>query len=186
MMISVATCMIPVMPAKNINRFINRPIRSPFGADLFISYRTAMFAGSSTPSAMTAMMPTTQNETIATRDWARCRKVPSVASHLKPRSERHHDDGWHNDDHLGHEAGQDSARAGIESRPRIGPMTSPTKRSMPVHNPPPTTWLNIKPHCQLKPIESATTRQLHRQRATLPTAPLESSGASVRLEPRFR
>ena len=37
-------------------------------------------------------------------------------------------------------------------------MTSPTKRSMPVHNPPPTTWLNIKPHCQLKPIESATNK----------------------------
>ena len=36
---------------------------------------------------------------------AGCRKVSGVASNLKTRGERHHDDGWHNDHHLGHEAG---------------------------------------------------------------------------------
>ena len=49
---------------------------------------------------------------------------------------------------------ENSARAGIESRPRIGPTTSPTNRSMPVHSPPPATWLKSSPQLQLKPIDA--------------------------------
>jgi len=40
---------------------------------------------------------------------------------------------------------ENSIRAGIDIRPMIGPTTKPTKRSIAVHSPPPTTWQNIRP-----------------------------------------
>ena len=42
-----------------MKRFISRSITSGFGRGFFISISTAMLAGSSRPSAITAMTPTT-------------------------------------------------------------------------------------------------------------------------------
>src|ERR1035438_8439786 len=51
---------------------------------------------------------------------------------------------------------ENSARAGIDRRPRIGPITKPTNRSIPVHSPPPTTWANINIHLQFVAIATKT------------------------------
>ena len=42
-----------------MNRFISRSITAGFGRGFLSSNSTAMFAGSSRPSAITAMQPTT-------------------------------------------------------------------------------------------------------------------------------
>ncbi|HEY6315979.1 MAG TPA: hypothetical protein VIY52_34945 [Streptosporangiaceae bacterium] len=49
-----------------------------------------------------------------------------------------------------------SARAGTDSRPRIGPTISPTNRSIAVHSPPPTTWQKVSAHSQLPAIAAMT------------------------------
>src|ERR1700734_3630844 len=59
MITSVAICHTPLIPAEEMNRFINRSIPSGRGCGFLSSTNTATFAGSSNPSAMIAMMPTT-------------------------------------------------------------------------------------------------------------------------------
>jgi len=50
----------------------------------------------------------------------------------------------------------------MERRPRIGPTTSPTKRSIPVHSAPPATWLKSSPHRQFEPDRGDKESQDHR------------------------
>ncbi len=51
---------------------------------------------------------------------------------------------------------ENSARAGIDSRPRIGPTISPTNRSIAVHSAPPTTWQKVSAHSQLPAMDAMT------------------------------
>src|SRR5205807_2463741 len=59
MMISVAICIAPRTPAEYMKRFISFSITAGFGRRFLSSVSTAMFAGSSSPSAITDITPTT-------------------------------------------------------------------------------------------------------------------------------
>src|SRR6186997_2203977 len=117
---------------------------SGLGLALFISHSTVMFAGSSTPSAMTAMMPTTIIEAISqlravlfgerVPRWnAICRPVASVIVTTVGMMITI----------FGMNLAVNSARAGGDIEPMIGPTASPTNRSMLVHSAPPATWQNM-------------------------------------------
>ena len=49
-----------------------------------------------------------------------------------------------------------SARAGRDKRPRMGPTMSPTNRSIAVHRAPPTTWQNVSAHSQFPAMAAMT------------------------------
>src|ERR1039458_5418170 len=70
-----------------MKRFISLPITSPSGLGLRISNRTAMFAGSRMPSAMTAMTPTTMNDTIS-QAWFGfdAFKLPRLSANWNPEA----------------------------------------------------------------------------------------------------
>ncbi len=65
---------------------------------------------------------------------------------------------------------KNSIRAWIDRRPRMGPMTNPTKRSIPVQSPPPTTWKKSSAQSQLPAM--ATTRKPR----TTPTIGMPATG----------
>ncbi len=116
-----------------------------------------MLAGSRIPSAIAAITPTTQNEAMS-QAWFGLAglRLPSWRATWNPVARVIMTTVGMMMTILGMKRAENSARVGIERRPRIGPMTRPTKRSMPVHSPPPTTWLNIRPHFQFPAIDTAT------------------------------
>src|SRR5579875_275900 len=140
-----------------MKRFINRPMTAPFGWGLLISKSTAMFAGSRTPSAITAMTPTTMNDAIS-QGWLgfELARLPYFRATWKPAANVMSTSVGMSSTILGMNRAMNSARAGIDKRPMIGPTTRPTKRSMAVHSAPPATWLNMSAQVQLPAIATIT------------------------------
>src|SRR5262252_3275574 len=157
MMMSVATCITPVMPAVTTNRRISLAITAPSGLGLRISNRTAMLAGSSTPSAITAITPTTQNDATS-QPWFGLAgdRLPSLSANWNPAASVISTSVGISRTIFGMNRAVNSARAATDNRPRIGPTMSPTNRSIAVHRPPPTTWQNVSAHSQLPAMEAMT------------------------------
>jgi len=80
-----------------------------------------MFAGSRTPSAMTAMTPTTTNDTI-NQAWfgLDAFKLPRSSASWNPEASVIATSVGMTSTIFGMNFAENSARAGIESRPRIG------------------------------------------------------------------
>src|SRR5215469_2701771 len=157
MMMSVATCITPVTPAVSTNRRISVAITAPSGFGLRISKRTAMLAGSSTPSAITAITPTTQNDTTS-QAWFGLAgdRLPSFSASWNPAASVISTSVGISRTIFGMNRAVNSARAAGDSRPSIGPTMSPTNRSIAVHRPPPTTWQNVSAHSQLPAMDAMT------------------------------
>src|ERR1019366_631712 len=112
-----------------------------------------MFAGSRTPRAITDITPTTANDATS-HVWFGfdgCR-LPRLTASWNPAARVITTTVGMISTIFGRNRAENSARAGIESRARIGPRTSPTKRSIPVHRPPPATWYQSSAHRQFSAI----------------------------------
>src|SRR6516162_5664691 len=157
MMMSVATCITPVMPAVSTNRRISLAITAPSGFGLRISKRTAMLAGSSTPSAITAITPTTQNDATS-QTWFGLAgdRLPSFSASWNPAASVMRTSVGISSTIFGMNRAVNSARAATDNRPRIGPTISTTNRSIAVHRPPPTTWQNVSAHNQFPAMAAMT------------------------------
>ena len=118
MMISVATCITPVMPAVRTNRRISEAITVPSGSGLRISKRTAMLAGSRTPSAITAITPTTQYETTSQLWFGLAGdRLPSLSASWNPAASVIRTSVGISRTIFGMNRAVNSARAGRDNRP---------------------------------------------------------------------
>src|SRR5579859_5473589 len=157
MMMRVATCITPVMPAVSTKRRISLAITAPSGTGLRISKRTAILAGSRTPRATTAITPTTQYDATS-QPWFGLAgdRLPSRSASWNPAASVISTSVGISSTIFGMNRAVNSARAATDSRPRIGPTISPTNRSIAVHRPPPTTWQNASAHSQFPATDAMT------------------------------
>src|SRR5512146_2247809 len=140
-----------------MNRRISEAITCPSGRCLRISTRTVMLAGSSTPRAITAITPTTQYEATS-QAWFGLpgARFPSFSANWNPAAGVISTKVGMSRTILGMNRAVNSALAGSDSLPRIGPTISPTNRSIAVHSAPPTTWQKVRAHSQFPAIDAMT------------------------------
>src|SRR3954454_12952433 len=140
-----------------MNRFIRVPMTSGRGRGFLSSTSTATFAGSSTASAMTAMTPTTTYDATI-QPWSGWPEliVPRSRPSCQPDASVHVTSVGMMSRSFGMRRVVSSTRAGIASRPRIGPSTNPRKRSNDVHRPPAATWKNSSAHSRAAAIATTS------------------------------
>ena len=125
MITSVAICIAPVMPGRvdeALHQLLDHRRVRPRLAQL---NSTARFAGSSRPSAITAITPTTMNE-ATTQPWqGRTCRGAVQARELPARRERHRHQRRHDQQHLRHQPRRRARSAPGSTAAMIGPSTRP-------------------------------------------------------------
>src|SRR5579875_1388233 len=133
-----------------MNRRMRVPMTRPSGSGARSANRTARFAGSRMPRAITDITPTTTNE-ATTQPWSGDvpARLPRWRASCQPDASVIVTSVGMISSIFGISRRESSMRAGMESWAMIGPRTKPRNRSMPVHRPPPTTWKNSSAHRRL-------------------------------------
>src|ERR1035437_2524784 len=71
---------------------------------------------------------------------------------------------------------ENSIRAGTDILPMMGPMARPTKRSIPVHRPPPATWKKSSAQSQFPAMDTMSRTMMAPATATPTRGTMEKSG----------